>query len=244
MESIAIPMITLNAKGWLEKDGQFLLGEGRARLLELIDRTHSISETAKEMKMSYRHAWGVIREMENAVGKKLVKSERGGSGGGKTELTAAGKKLLSDYERGLSSLTDFLDNKGFLKPSLTVDGIIIHKNKLVLIKRGRPPLKDEYALPGGFVEYNERVEDAVIREMEEETGLKTAILGILGVYSDPKRDPRGHTVSVVFELKVTKGRLKSGSDAKDVRLFSLEKLPKLAFDHDEIVRDYRKRLLN
>jgi len=241
LESIASAMIRLNAKGWLEKDGKFLLGEGRARLLELIDETHSISETAKEMKMSYRHAWGVIREMEGAVGKKLVKSVRGGSEGGKTELTAAGKKLLSDYERGLTSLTDFLDNRAFLKPSLTVDGIIINKNKLVLIKRGRPPFKNRYALPGGFVEYNEQVEDAVIREMKEETGLKTAISGVLGVYSDPKRDPRGHTVSVVFELDVVGGRLKSGSDAKDVTLFSLEKLPKLAFDHDKIMRDYREK---
>ena len=234
-------MITLNAKGWLEKDGKFLLGGGRARLLELINETNSISETAKEMKMSYRHAWGHIKDMESAVGKKLVKSERGGSGGGKTELTAAGKKLRSDYDRGLSSLTDFLGNKGFLKPSLTVDGIIIHKKKLVLVKRGRPPFKDTFALPGGFVEYNERVEEAVTREMEEETGLKTAISGILGVYSDPERDPRGHTVSVVFELKVTGGKLKSGSDAKDVKLFSFKELPKLAFDHDEIVRDYRKK---
>jgi 8-oxo-dGTP diphosphatase len=241
METIASPMIDLNAKGWLEKDGQFLLGEGRARLLALSNESNSISETAKEMKMSYRHAWGVIKEMESAVGKKLVRSERGGSVGGKTELTTAGKKLLSDYERGLFSLTDFLDNKGFLKPSLTVDGIIIHKNKLVVVKRGRPPFKDKFALPGGFVEYNERVEEAVVREMQEETGLKTAITGILGVYSDPKRDPRGHTVSVVFELKVTGGRLKSGSDAKDVKLFSFEKLPKLAFDHDEIVEDYRKK---
>ena len=89
-------MIKLNAKGWLEKDGKFLLGEGRARLLELINRTHSISETAREMKMSYRHAWGVIKEMESAVGKKLTKSERGGSGGG-TGVLVTLKKLHPMY---------------------------------------------------------------------------------------------------------------------------------------------------
>jgi 8-oxo-dGTP diphosphatase len=134
-----------------------------------------------------------------------------------------------------------LDNKGFLKPSLTVDGIIIHKNKLVLIKRGRPPFKGKYALPGGFVEYNEKVEEAVVREMEEETGLKTEISGILDVYSDPKRDPRGHTISVVFELEVIGGKLRSGSDAREVKLFTFTKMPKLAFDHDEIVKDFRKK---
>ncbi len=234
-------MISLNAKAWLEKDGVVLLGGGRARILEFIDDTHSLSKTAKEMKMSYRHVWGIIREMEDAVGAPLVTSERGGMGGGKTELTSAGKKLLADYSRGITSVRQFLDNQGFLKPSLTVDGIIIQKNKLVLIKRGKPPFEGRYALPGGFVEYNEKVQDAVVREIMEETGLKTTVKDMLGVYSDPKRDPRGHTVSVVFELDVKGGQLRSGSDAKDAKLFSLDKIPSLAFDHDIIVRDYRRK---
>jgi len=216
-------MKKLNAKAWIEKDGKFLVSEGRARVLELIDKTHSLSETAKEMKMSYRHLWGTIKEMEFAAKEKIVESERGGKGGGKTELTKAGKRLLEEYTRGINSLKAFLDNRGYLKPSLTVDGILIHKNKLLLIKRA-----------------NEKVEDAVIREMEEETGLKTSIKELIGVYSDPKRDPRGHTVSVVFEMKVIGGKMKSGSDAKEAKLFPLEKIPSLAFDHDLIVEDYLK----
>lgn len=234
-------MKKLNAKAWLEKYGKFLLSEGRARILELINETHSLVSTARKMKMSYRHLWGIVREMEAAEGEKLVKSERGGKSGGKTELTSAGKALLVEYKRGIKSLNAFLDNRGFLKPSLTVDGIIIYKDKLVLIRRANPPFEGKYALPGGFVEYNEKVEDTVVREMEEETGLKTEIKGLIGVYSDPKRDPRGHTVSVVFEMNVIGGKMKSGSDAEDVDLFPFNKIPRLAFDHDVIVGDFLKR---
>lgn len=233
------PMMTkLKAKAWLEKDDKFLLSEGRAQILELIIKTHSLSKTASEMKMSYRHLWGEIKEMEEAFGGSLVSSERGGAGGGKTELTAAGMKLLSEYARGIEGLNAFLDNRGFLKPSLTVDGIAIYKDKLVLIKRARPPYKGRFALPGGFVEYNEKVENAVVREMKEETGLSTKVRSMIGVYSDPERDPRGHTVSVVFELDVTGGTMRSGDDAKEVKLFSLGKLPELAFDHDMIVAEF------
>jgi 8-oxo-dGTP diphosphatase len=231
-------MKKLKAKAWLEKDGNFLLSEGRARILELVSETHSLSQTASIMKMSYRHLWGEIREMEEAFKGPLVSSERGGVGGGKTELTKEGNQILKEYKRGIKSLDEFLKNRGFLKPSLSTDGIIIYGKKLVLIKRGRPPFKDRYALPGGFVEYNEKVEDAVVREISEETGLSTKIKSIFGVYSDPKRDPRGHTVTVVYELKATGGELKGGDDAKEVKLFPLTKLPDLAFDHDLIVADF------
>ncbi len=239
-------MKKLKAKAWIEKDGNFLLSEGRARILELVSETHSLSQTASEMKMSYRHLWGEIKEMESAFQGALVSSKRGGVGGGKTDLTQDGKKILEEYKRGIKSLNEFLKNRGFLKPSLTTDGIIIYKKKLVLIKRGRSPFKDRYALPGGFVEYNEKVENAVVREMKEETGLFTEIKSIFGVYSDPSRDPRGHTVTVVYELKATGGELRSGDDAKEVKLFPLTKLPDLAFDHDLIVADFisRKKKIN
>ncbi len=238
-------MKKLKAKAWLEKDGIFLLSEGRARILRLVGETQSLSKTASEMKMSYRHLWGEIKEMESAYGGPLVRSQRGGASGGKTTLTGQGEKILSEYERGIASLDNFLKNRGFLKPSLAADGIIIHKNKLVLIKRGRNPFKNSYALPGGFVEYNEKVEDAVVREMKEETGLLTQVKSIFGVYSNPKRDPRGHTVSIVYELKVTGGKLLPGDDAKEVKLFPLSKLPLLAFDHGEIVAEFlSKRKIN
>ena len=79
-------------------------------------------------------------------------------------------------------------------PKITVDGIIKKGNEILLIRRRNIPFKNSWALPGGYLEYNEKTEDAVIREIFEETGLFTEIINLIGVYSDPKRDPRGHTV--------------------------------------------------
>ncbi|MFN3384856.1 MAG: NUDIX domain-containing protein [Archaeoglobaceae archaeon] len=121
--------------------------------------------------------------------------------------------------------------------TLTVDAIIPYDRKIVLIKRENEPFKDFYALPGGIVEYGETVENAVLREVEEETGIKGRIHSLVGVYSDPSRDPRGHFVSVCFIVIPIGGKLKSGSDAKEVALFSLEELPKLAFDHEKMIKD-------
>ena len=127
-------------------------------------------------------------------------------------------------------------------PKLTVDGIIIKDNKIVLIRRKFDPFKDYWALPGGFVEFNEKTEDAVIREISEETGLKTRIIKLIGVYSDPLRDPRGHTVSIVYELEILNGKMIFGDDASDVNLFNINELPeKLSFDHKRIIEDYLRR---
>ncbi len=121
-------------------------------------------------------------------------------------------------------------------PLLTVDALIIFEGKLVLIRRGNPPFKDCLALPGGFVEVGETVEAAVIREAKEETGLDIEIIKLLGVYSDPLRDPRGHTVSICYLAK-GRGKLKAGSDAKDTGLFGLNDIPELAFDHNKIIEN-------
>jgi len=120
--------------------------------------------------------------------------------------------------------------------TLTVDAIIPYKGKIVLIKRANDPFKGYYALPGGIVEYGERVEDALLREVKEETGLNGKIYKLVGVYSDPDRDPRGHFVSICFVV-IGKGELKAGSDAKEVGLFDLNNLPKLAFDHEKMIKD-------
>ncbi|HPC81679.1 MAG TPA: NUDIX hydrolase, partial [Methanofastidiosum sp.] len=102
-----------------------------------------------------------------------------------------------------------------MSPSLAVDILILFNNKLVLIKRGKEPFKDSFAIPGGFVEYGEAVESAAIREAKEETDLEVAELSLLGIYSDPNRDPRGHTISIVFHGKGI-GIPKAGSDAKEL----------------------------
>ncbi len=108
---------------------------------------------------------------------------------------------------------------------------------IVLVERKFPPLG--WAFPGGFVEQGESLESAVVREAKEETGLDIEIEKQFHTYSEPKRDPRIHTISTVFICKAS-GKIQSGSDAKNVKLFSLEKTPKLCFDHEKILDDVKK----
>jgi len=126
-------------------------------------------------------------------------------------------------------------------PLLAVDAIIIYDDKLVLIRRVNPPFQDQFALPGGFVDIGETVENAVIREAKEETGLDIEIFKLVGIYSEPSRDPRGHTVSIAYAAKGY-GTLKAGSDARDIELFGFDEIPRLAFDHNKIIDDARSLL--
>lgn len=121
-------------------------------------------------------------------------------------------------------------------PLLAVDAIILYQKGIVLIRRENPPYQGRYALPGGFVEVGETVEDAVVREAREETGLKIDIKRLVGVYSDPSRDPRGHVVSICY-LADGHGELQSGSDARSAEVFPLDRLPELAFDHARMIND-------
>ncbi len=123
-------------------------------------------------------------------------------------------------------------------PKLTIDIIINIEGKIVLIKRKNPPYG--WALPGGFVDYEETVENAAIREAKEETSLDLENLKQFHVYSDPSRDPRGHNISVVFTAHGI-GIPKAADDAKEIELFSQNDLPKeIAFDHKKILSDYFK----
>ncbi|ADP77812.1 NUDIX hydrolase [Methanothermus fervidus DSM 2088] len=128
----------------------------------------------------------------------------------------------------------------YKSPKLTVDIIIMDsKGKIVLIKRKKDPYKNFWALPGGFVEYGEKVEEAAIREAKEETGLNIKLKKLVGVYSDPNRDPRGHVVSICYLASPVSGKLKAKTDAKDVSLFNIEEIDniKLAFDHAKMIKD-------
>lgn len=127
-------------------------------------------------------------------------------------------------------------------PRVAVDAVLLHRGRVVLVKRGRPPFLGRYALPGGGVEFGERLEDAVRREVREETGLEAEVVRLLGVYGDPGRDPRGHTLSVAFVLRSSGGSLRAGSDAAATKLIPLDGIPPLAFDHDRIAADYRGSL--
>ena len=144
------------------------------------------------------------------------------------------------YSKKIIKKRDLKKYRLYLHPAIAVDGIIEKDNKILLIKRKNPPFKDSWAFPGGFVEYGETTENAVLREIYEETNLKTKIKHLLGVYSDPNRDPRGHTVSVVYILEPVEGTLKGSDDAKDAKLFKIEEVKNLdlAFDHKKIFEDY------
>ena len=223
----------------LRYKGKSIMGEGRARLLREIDKAGSLSTAAKNMGMSYRHAWGTVQHMEEILGEKIVASERGGSERGQSALTEAGKKLLMAFNSRNDLLMKAHDSL-FKKPSLTVDGIAVVEGKIVLVRRKQEPFKDRYALPGGFVEYGEKLENAVIREFREETGLESRVERLLGIYSDPARDPRGHTVSAVYVLEVTGGALVD-SEETYAEMIPIKKIPRLAFDHDKIMADFLRK---
>ena len=125
----------------------------------------------------------------------------------------------------------------YRNPIPTVDIIIELEDKgIILIKRAKEPFG--WAIPGGFVDYGESLEDAARREAREETSLKVELLGQLGAYSAPDRDPRHHTISVVFWARA-RGKPEARDDALEVGVFAKEDLPSsLAFDHAQILADY------
>ena len=135
----------------------------------------------------------------------------------------------------------------YANPFPTVDIIIEIHNRykfegIVLIERKNEPY--DWAIPGGFVDYGECVEDAAIREAKEETHLDVELDYLLGVYSNPDRDPRFHTISTVFVAKA-KGLPVAGDDAKSLAVFNLKNIPdKLAFDHRTIIDDYIEMHMN
>lgn len=134
----------------------------------------------------------------------------------------------------------------YRNPSLTTDIFIFDDDlNFILIKRKNEPYKDYWALPGGFVDYGECVEDAAIREALEETSINVELKELVGVYSDPSRDPRGHTVSITYTARGNMKKMNAADDACDISLFKQEDLEKinLAFDHAKIIKDCLKSII-
>ena len=128
------------------------------------------------------------------------------------------------------------------RPSVTVDCVIFgfdesQQLKVLLIQRARAPHKDKWALPGGFVEKTEDLQAAALRELEEETGVKDVFIEQLFTFGSPNRDPRGRVISVAYYalVNLTAHPVKAASDARNVEWFEVDKIPELAFDHDEIL---------
>ena len=142
----------------------------------------------------------------------------------------------------------------YKNPSLTVDMFIVNENsnnneniddkEFILIKRKNNPFKDHWALPGGFVDYGESTESAAIREAKEETSISIELIKLFNVYSEPNRDPRGHTVTVVYLAKGDLSQMKADDDAKEIEIFSFNDLYSidLAFDHSNILEDIKNYL--
>lgn len=135
----------------------------------------------------------------------------------------------------------------YRNPSLTVDIFIYDEdNNFILIKRGNEPFKGYWALPGGFVDYGETVENAAKRESLEETSINVKLERLVGVYSKPDRDPRRHTVSITYTAKGNMENMRADDDACDIGIFTMKDLEKLniAFDHEEIIADCLKSILS
>jgi 8-oxo-dGTP diphosphatase len=123
-------------------------------------------------------------------------------------------------------------------PALAVDCVVFDgQGRLLLVRRGREPFKGRYALPGGFVDAGERVEAAALRELREETGVVGKIERLVGVYSDPGRDPRGPVVSIAFMVAPATELASGGDDAEDAVFVADWEPTELAFDHARIVAD-------
>lgn len=151
------------------------------------------------------------------------------------------KAAYDVFQRDALGYLDYIENQ-LQSPFATVDTIIDINGEIVLIKRTNPPFG--WAIPGGFVDYGESLESAAKREALEETSLKVENVKQFHTYSDPKRDPRFHTISTVFTATAT-GTPKADSDAADVKLFKENDLPeKMAFDHRQILSDYFKTKKN
>jgi 8-oxo-dGTP diphosphatase len=125
-----------------------------------------------------------------------------------------------------------------ITPRLAVDAVICDPTLgVVLIRRANPPFQGRWALPGGFVELGESCEAACRREAQEETGLRVEIVALLGVYSAPARDPRGHTASAIYLCRPVGGRLVAADDASEARWFGELQELDLAFDHARVLAD-------
>jgi ADP-ribose pyrophosphatase YjhB (NUDIX family) len=190
-------------------------------------------------------AVGVSHGMSPVISAKILVQEAirvartGGTNLRRIFLCCPDEKAFRSFEKTVRGyLKHFLDVL-IWGPSVTVDAIIAAQGGIVLVERSNPPLG--FALPGGFVDYGESLEDAVRREAREETGLELLDLEQFHTYSDPSRDPRFHTITTVFSARA-EGEPKAGDDAAAVRVVPVGGIGRLsfAFDHGQVLEEWAK----
>ncbi len=218
----------------LEIDGEPILDERTAALLEAIREVGTVAGAATLVQLDTDTVRRLLADLAGRLAAEVLVIPGPGS---RVLLSSKAAGLMEEYRRRVGRAHMILE-AGEGKPVLTVDGVVVHAGKLVAIRRRYPPFKDRYCLPGGVVGEGERTEDAAVREVEEETGLRTEVMGLIGVYSDPARDPRGHTISVAYALREMGGDLRAGDDARDLALLPVKDPPPLGFDHSRIVADF------
>jgi len=125
-----------------------------------------------------------------------------------------------------------------LVPRLSVDAVLIEDKKILLVQRFHEPFKGYWSLPGGFVDLGERISAAAERELREETGIRAKASKLIGVYDDPKRDPRGHVISISFIMKRISGKIMVSPESLAVKYFDIKNLPQnMSHDHRKIIKD-------
>ncbi|KAF5056824.1 NADH pyrophosphatase [anaerobic digester metagenome] len=216
----------LRAEPVLTRDGVDVL-DGKDLHLLLSLRNGGEEAAAANLGVSPRSMRLKVWRMESRVGGKVLENGR---------LTPLGFELVDRMERYAELLEAQLQHL-WRKPSLTCDGLVLRDGKVLLVRRAREPFKGCHALPGGFLEYGERAEDCVVREVREETGLDTEVVRLLNVYSEMGRDPRGHFVTLLYLLREKGGALQAGDDADSAGFFGRSSLPEMAFDHRKMILD-------
>ncbi|MBX8631158.1 MAG: NUDIX hydrolase [Thermoplasmata archaeon] len=156
---------------------------------------------------------------------------------GRQAFTEELRNTISIYENKVHLSREQLIHR-WKSPSVAADSLMIHRGRLLLVRRGHEPYRGFYALPGGIMDDDETLEECAIRELFEETGIKGKVRQLLTVLSDPERDPRVRMVSAVYLVDFVGGRLKAGDDASSAAFFPLDSIPPLAFDHGQVVSRY------